>query len=119
MAARVVKAIGGSRRGLIMPNIVKGRLLGGRRLRRVKMAKMHMARIRKAQVRIAQPKPVSLIMRLTMMGNMTPPNELPEAARPNAIPRFLKNHVGTQEIPAVKMREAPIGEQTAWLRKNW
>lgn len=53
---------------------------------------MSRPRIKKPQVRMAQPKPTSLIIRLTMMGKMTPPMLEPVERIPKAAPRFLSNH---------------------------
>lgn len=53
---------------------------------------MSRPRTRKPQVRMAQPKPTSLMSRLTMMGKMTPPMLEPVERTPKAAPRFLSNH---------------------------
>ena len=53
-----------------------------------------------------------------MIGKMTPPSEEPAAVSPSAIPLFLKNHVMTQVIPGPKSIEAPMAEQTDWLKKK-
>ena len=99
--------------------MLKGRFVGGMRDLRKKFAKSIKPRMMNAHVRIAHPNPTSSIMRLTMMGNRTPPRLDPLAASPIAMPRFLKNHVDTQDTAGVKMQAAPMAEQTPWDRRNW
>lgn len=52
--------------------------------------------MRNAAVRIVQGYPTALIMRLIMMGKMTPPTEEPVTIIPIAAPRFLENQVEMQ-----------------------
>ncbi|GAQ10203.1 hypothetical protein ALT_7524 [Aspergillus lentulus] len=53
-------------------------------------------RMRKAAVLMAQEYPVLWIMRLIMMGKMTPPTHEPVTMMPIAAPRFLETQVETQ-----------------------
>lgn len=64
--------------------------------RTVTIAMTCRARIRKAAVLMAQGYPVLRIMRLIMMGKMTPPTDDPVTMMPMAAPRFLENQVETQ-----------------------
>ena len=64
---------------------------GGWKLRTVRLATMSSARTKKPQVRIAQPKPTSLIRRVTMIGNITPPILDPVATTPKAAPILVLN----------------------------
>ena len=92
---------------------------GGMRDLRKRLAKIIKARMMNAHVRIAHPNPTWSIMRLTMIGNRTPPRLDPLAASPIAMPRFLKNQVEMQVTAGVKMQAAPMAEQTPWDRRNW
>lgn len=73
------------------------RRVGGILDRTVMIAKIKRARIRNAHIRIVQPKPTLGTRCVTMIGNMTPPNDEPAATRPSACPLFAKNHVVTDE----------------------
>ena len=98
---------------------LKGRFVGGMRDLRKKLAKTIRTRMMNAHVRIAHPNPTSSIIRLTMIGNRTPPRLDPLAASPIAMPRFLKNQVEMQVTAGVKMQDAPMAEQTPWDSRNW
>ena len=62
----------------------------------VRFAIISRPNIIKAHARIVHGKPIFGISLATIMGNITPPREDPEAIIPNAAARFLKNHVPTE-----------------------
>ncbi len=64
----------------------------------VKLAIMSMPNMVKATALIVQGNPICGISLETMIGRITPPNDEPEAIVPNAVARFLKNHVPTELI---------------------
>jgi len=69
---------------------------GFTRGRTVKIAMICSPRMTKAPVLMAQGYPTLEIMRLIMMGKMTPPTDEPVTMIPMAAPRFLANQVERQ-----------------------
>lgn len=66
----------------------------------VKLAMMSMPRNMKATALIVQGNPILGMSFETIMGKMTPPSDDPAAMTPNAVARFLKNHVPTELMAA-------------------
>ena len=64
--------------------------------RTVRIAMICRPRMRKAAALMVQGYPVLWIMRLIMMGKMTPPTDEPVTMMPIAAPRFLENQVEMQ-----------------------
>jgi len=92
---------------------------GGSLDRTVNIATVMSARTRKAHIRMAHPKPTCGMRCEAMIGKMIPPKPDPAAMTPYAAPLFLKNHVGTELAPALKMQFNPRGLQTPCARINW
>jgi hypothetical protein len=75
--------------------------------------------MRNAAVRMAHAYPTSAIMRLTIIGKITPPRLDPVETIPYAAPRFLLNQLGIQFIAGWKIAHTPIALQTPWERSTW
>jgi hypothetical protein len=90
----------GSFNGVMKSMSVTGLGDGLRRDLTVRFAMTSMPRMVKAAVRIVHAKPICGISFVTMIGKMTPPSDDPEAVIPNAVARFLKNHVGRTLLAA-------------------
>ena len=54
-----------------------------------------------------------------MMGQITPPREVPETARPVARARFFRNHCCGAARAGVKERPKPKALQRPCERRNW
>ena len=85
------------------PVIPVGR--GGVKDLTVKIAISCRNRIKNAAERIAQGYPADLISRFIMIGKIMPPIEEPVAMIPNAMPRFVVNHVEIELIAKVQDKQ--------------
>lgn len=83
------KANAGSFRGLTNSMITSGLGFGVRRDLTVKLAMTSIPKIRKATALIVQGNPICGMSFETIIGNMTPPREDPDAITPKAVALFL------------------------------
>jgi hypothetical protein len=64
----------------------------------VRFAMISNPKIKNAAARIVHGNPIFGISFETIIGNITPPRDDPDAITPNAVARFLKNHVPIELI---------------------
>ena len=98
--AMQIKANAGSFKGRMNSMISSLRGLGASLDLTVKLAIINIPKSINAAALIVQGNPIFEMSFETIIGITTPPSEDPEAIIPNAVARFLKNHVPMELIAA-------------------